>query len=183
MRRFTRRTSLRRSKKSPTQWVTFTWAGNTLGGVAANTLSTLPLVSTGKSQLTTGGDTFLMTQRFTVLRIVGDLIIENTAAVVSLYSWGVIVSDEIAGVTDTFDPTVLLNADKSWLYLKHGALSGLGGAGTYGFINTQEGGGQAHFDIRVKRVLKPDQQLNLFFIASQASNVALNARCLVSRTA
>lgn len=174
--------------KRSTQWVVPVnaasgWNGNGLTALAANTVQTLGLLQTGTGQMTTGGDTFLMPQRFTVERIIGEFIVVNgEAAARTQYSWGVILAPEVAGAVSAFDPTLLLNAELSWLHLRHGSLEANVGV-QFDCSNQTHLPMGAHFDIRVKRVMRSDERLALQVIANGATFYCLNVRVLVSHVA
>lgn len=170
-------------KRRPVQWVTSdAWYGNTPQAVAAATLFSSQVIGTGKSSLTTGGDTYIMAQRVTVLRIVGEVLFNNTdAAALNYYTWGLILSDESGGLVTNYDPSLASNADKSWLTLRHGVCDQV--AVAYDNSNQKHLPSGAHVDVRVKRVLRPDQRIEFFLISSTTGNVVLNLRCLVSRVA
>lgn len=176
----------RRSAKRPVQWVTNSeaWDGNNHNAYVANSLTKIRLLETGTSQALIGADTYLMAQRFTVLRIVGDFDYLSTAAAAEVrWTFGVILVDEVGSTGDAINPTVTSNADKSWLYLAHGEV-GANVAGDAGNTLSQQPFPNAgHIDIRVKRVMRPDQQLTLVFAAGGDGFTRTNIRCLVSRVA
>lgn len=173
------------SQKRPVQWVTNTdaWGGNASSTYTGNSLDTTILMETGTSQLTTGGDTYLMPQRFTVMRIVGDWDYYNTSATnPSRYTAAVILVDEVGSTEDAMNPTVLSNADKSWLWMDHGMVAH--NASTATWAPAVSGlFGKGHIDIRVKRIMKPDQVLQFAFAAEETGKLIVNVRCLVSRVA
>lgn len=177
--------SFSRRSKTPTQWVTNTnvaWNGNAESAVAAATLTTFSFIQTGTAQATIAGDQFLMPQRFTVLRIVGDFMIRNNQAAAGLYSWGIMRLDENASAITPADPTGIFDADRSWLYLRHGYLDSTAApAGNQSNLQTLPSG--AHFDIKVKRKMTNDQRIVLCYIASTATLVTANIRTLVARVA
>lgn len=125
-----------------------------------------------------------MPQRFTVMRIVGDFDYLNTAGATEIrWTLGVILVDEVGSTGDSVNPTVTSNADKSWLYLAHGEVgSNVAGNGANCLsMNPRDNAG--HIDIRVKRIMRPDQQLTLVFAAGGDGTTRTNIRCLVSRVA
>jgi len=171
-----------RKARRPVQWIAqgSSWNGNAALATTAGVLFTQQLIQTGKTTLTSGGDTYVMQQRMTLLRTVGDLVLLNNDAAICPYSWGIILADEVAGVGDAFDPTATTNVDKSWLLLRHGFLQPVGAQND---SNVYENPFGAHFDVKVKRIIRADQNLMLMIKTTTACNFYLNARMLVSRVA
>lgn len=164
------------------QWVTNVGFpdSNAETALAAATLQSVTLVGTGTSQVTIAGDTFLMPQRSTIMRIVGDFSIRNTSASIAHVTMGVLLFSELAGANINYQPNLLANADLPWLYLRNFMLEPVGAAGS---INSDVFPAGNHIDIRVKRVIKPDQRCSLFYLSDQSTAWSGMLRVLMGRVA
>lgn len=174
-----------RRQKPPMQWLSGTWNENSTTAVAANTLAIFAVVTTGTSRLTTGGDTFVMPQRFTVERVVGQFIVENVSTTTAcIWNAGMILTDETAGVALQIDPTLAANSDKSWMWMRAGLLAAIQATPvTKDYTNMNDVPWGSSLDVRVKRVIKPDQTLYIAFKATTDCAVITRYRVLLKRVA
>lgn len=178
--------SRRMRRKARTQWVISTqgfggvnlplWTAGAGGGVqAASLLDTSTTPSTlGDPQL----------DRFTVQRIVGDAILSCTVAPNADSQWFLhmgLFRTEVNASSGAliFDPSSNADADFAWLVQRHyliniqNATTIMNSAGTPQLV-VPDGG---HFDIRVKRVMRPNERL--FFAARLGSVVGGGAATLI----
>jgi len=172
-----------RSQKRPVQWVASTGG---YGTAAAQTLTVSTLagaVLAGTSPDVTA-ETSLDIDRLTVMRIMGDLLVESvvgTNPASAVLSVGVCVADVVQGTADLWDPAAQNMAAKPWMYLRSFLVSNAQaagiGEGNSGYTDPQafQPSGM-HFDIRVKRILRPQQRLFMMFKYVEQSGNHLTLR-------
>lgn len=177
--------------KRTTQWVVSTqcYGQSGFNVVAAGAFSavlTASLLDTTTAP-TALGDPIL--DRFTVLRIVGDLLFETsvqpTADLSFQMHYGIYVAQVNAGGTvEVYNPQLAGDADASWVVVRHAMIgqfansNTVGSASVAGMAQFSLGGkdGQSffHLDIHQKRVLRPNERLILAMVGS-AGGTALPA--------
>lgn len=166
--------------KRPTQWlVNSNFWGQTPIVAAAGVLQSAILIDCAPA------DTAVPTiERLTHLRTVGDCVIQSTDGTNAdgFYTMGLYVdSAKTAGAGNFLDPTVAQDAERSnWLWLYTGVIASLGSSAGYNPWNLPNGG---HMDIRVKRIMRPGDQLVFALKAKRAIQYNLNLRHLLSRVA
>jgi len=175
MRKFTRRVA------KPTTWQTnsASYVGNVNTAVPANTLTAFILVDTIAAGVVPN------VERFTVQRIVGEMVVENNAAAAAAtdFSMGICLVTATNGAdTVALDPRNQLDSEAGWLWLCHGRLQGVA-AGSPEQTNQQILPRGAHIDIKVKRIVHSNMVLKLMFAANGATLVYPNLRTLLSRVA
>lgn len=142
-----RRTFRRTRRAKPMQWCATTsgWGSTQLVTTAA--VSTLILLGTYSPGLV--GSSVPTLGRLTIMRIRGQLA-RNALVEGELFveTFGIYIADVQSGGTvfTTWDPSLSNDADKSWLWLMHAR----GACGCYHDV-----------DVKVKRIMKPDQVLVL----------------------
>lgn len=146
--------SFRRGMRRPSQWVigpwenTFTNVG-AAGGVASTVLVAANAASTAQVP---------NIARMTILRIRGTIqcLGEQAANTPQFYYAGICVVDAAAAGTTVLDPSSATDADAPWLWLDQRMLIGAAiAAQTWNAAYLS-------VDVRVKRVLRPNERLMLF---------------------
>lgn len=181
----------RTQAKRPVQWVvsssSFT---NAFSTVTAGAVSPFILAETAPQSAT---EASISIDRVTVMRIKGDLLVSTTGAAAYgvLFSVGIAVVDRVGGTDDQWDPSAVANGPKAWMYLRHyylqesNTVSQTGPLASSAAMGVQLPTG-THVDVKVKRIIRPEQSLKLFVIqrtvgAAATVSVMPLFRTLVSR--
>lgn len=154
----------RRGFKKPTQWVMSTQAYNTAfnlinaGVSAGNVQKSLLDNSTAASAL---GDPLL--DRYTLMRLVGYATFELSAAFNADsrldVDMGFIVVDVPSSGVDVYSPILVNDGDAEWINQRHWGFSCLNGLLRIDPDPTTQLPNGVFFDIRQKRILRPNQRL------------------------
>lgn len=165
-----------RSRKQWTSWTTQVYTPTVTTAVAAGVLATVAL---GTLIAAPGTSTI---DRYTILRIKGELILANTGAARGTVSCGIIVERETAGALDAHDPSAAGDASLPWMWLRHTSLQ-TAGVGDAENTNQLLLPGGAHVDIKVKRIVRPDEAPALHIISTVAITYQLGLRMLIAKVA
>jgi len=161
--------SFRSRSRQATQWIS-AMNGNGTVALAAATLVTAVEIDTSSAVATTP-----FVSRLTIQRIRAHLTITSNDNVNNArIRAGFAVTPIAQGATIKYDPSLATDGEHPWLWL--------------GQFFLQPSGSQWNFvvekiDVRVKRIMRPDEILGFFIISSAAAFMTLNTRTLISRVA
>lgn len=178
MRRF--RSFRGRRPRRPMQWIPQTAAISPAGGVVGE----IVLVD-ASSGFTGTTNPIPQIGRMTIMRVRGQVnVLNNSAVANSFVSLGIAVVQSPPG---TVNPGSQGDLDYPWMWTRQYVLSGTVAAQTnFGYVSSHlpgPGGSMADVDIRVKRILQPNERLSLFVVTSIQLTTTAYLRTLISRVA
>lgn len=162
-----------RNSRPPMQWV----PNLSVNVLTSTVLSTIVLVD-ASAGATAGVPNIA---RMTIRRILGEVSFQNTAATNALLYMGIYVRQVGSGTNATLDPSVAADADFGWMWRR---MQFVQASTAYAFTNYVCVPHGAFVDVKVKRILAPNEQLVLAANSQGAAGgLTLNLRALISRVA